>query len=257
MVPASGWKNALTEATLTIAPPPVSSIAVTAGAGGAQRAEEVQPHRPFELLVAGAEEAVHAQAHRADVVHEHVDPPVLLQSASDQLRGAVRGSEVDRDRGHPVEPVEGVGAAGAGDHEGAFTREGAHDRESDALARAGDDGDLAIESEVHGPVRPIYAEAAGVGAGAGASSLPSSQLSIDAATSSHPSPTMARWGRPSSSRYSVAADECSYFLYCAFDTDAGTVWSFSAPTISSGARCAFLKCTSVVGCRAKFANPAS
>src|SRR3954471_24623146 len=30
MVPASGWKNALTEATLTIAPPPVSSIAVTA-----------------------------------------------------------------------------------------------------------------------------------------------------------------------------------------------------------------------------------
>jgi hypothetical protein len=30
MVPASGWKNALTEATLTIAPPPWCTIATTA-----------------------------------------------------------------------------------------------------------------------------------------------------------------------------------------------------------------------------------
>jgi voltage-gated potassium channel len=50
-------------------------------------------------------------------------------------------------------------------------------------------------------------------AGSGASSTPLGQLSIAVATSSQPSPTMNRCGRPSNSSYSVLAGERSYNLY--------------------------------------------
>jgi len=41
------------------------------------------------------------------------------------------------------------------------------------------------------------------------------------------------------------------------ETDAGTVWSCSAPTIRSGARSPFSKCSLVGGWRWKFAKLAS
>ena len=48
----------------------------------------------------------------------------------------------------------------------------------------------------------------------------------------------------------------SYFSYCSRKSDAGTVWSLSAPTIRSGARSAFWKWTSLGGSRWKLASPA-
>ena len=47
------------------------------------------------------------------------------------------------------------------------------------------------------------------------------------------------------------------FSYCFRESEAGTVLSSLRSTMSSGARSAFLKCTSVGGFRWKFANPAS
>jgi hypothetical protein len=68
---------------------------------------------------------------------------------------------------------------------------------------------------------------------------------------------MPRCGRPANSRKSVCAGDFSYFSYCFFASEAGTVWSSLRPTISSGARSSFLKCTSLGACRWKLANPAS
>jgi hypothetical protein len=53
------------------------------------------------------------------------------------------------------------------------------------------------------------------------------------------------------------AGDFSYFRYWVAETDAGTVWSCSAPTIRSGARSPFSKCSLVGGWRWKFAKPAS
>jgi voltage-gated potassium channel len=62
------------------------------------------------------------------------------------------------------------------------------------------------------PTQDDYAVASRA-AGSGASITPSSQLSIAVATSSQPSPTMNRRGRPSKSSYSLLAGERSYTLY--------------------------------------------
>ena len=98
--------------------------------------------------------------------------------------------EVDLEGGDAVEAGERVDGARARDDRGSLGGERSHHRKADALARAGDDGDPSAELEIHHP--PPRAGAA--------SSTPSSQLSIAAATSSEPSPTMNRCGRPSNSR---------------------------------------------------------
>src|ERR1700733_108607 len=65
------------------------------GPAGPQGDEEVQLHRPGEVVVAGAEEAPGAHADGADVVDEHVEPAVFPGGVPDQPGGAVGGGQVD------------------------------------------------------------------------------------------------------------------------------------------------------------------
>jgi hypothetical protein len=82
---------------LTIVPPPWSSIALTAARGVAEGGEEVQLQRGFEVVVADVEESVQPQLDAADVVHEHVDPAVLLDGRVDEACGAGGIDEIERD----------------------------------------------------------------------------------------------------------------------------------------------------------------
>ena len=94
--------------------------------------------------------------------------------------------EVDGETADAVERLERLNRTGTGYDGRSLGREQASDGEADALAGAGDDRDLAGEREVH-QLAPF------------SSRTPSSQLSIAAATSSAPSPTTNRCGRPSNS----------------------------------------------------------
>jgi hypothetical protein len=113
-----------------------------ARSGGAQPGVEVHLHRPFEFLVAGAQEAIEADADRSDVVGQHVDAAVLVECALDEERRALRRGEVDRYRGDPVQWVEVVGAERSGDNVHAFGEERSGDGEADAFVGSGHDGDV-------------------------------------------------------------------------------------------------------------------
>ena len=97
-MPLSGWKNALTEATLTIAPPPCSTMAGIAARDARRVVKKFMLQRPLELLVAGGQEALETQPHRSDVVDQHVDATVLGERAIDEQRRPVARHEVDRHR---------------------------------------------------------------------------------------------------------------------------------------------------------------
>ena len=128
---------------------PASPSATMRRARRAQRGEEVHLHRPLELVVARAEEALEAQPHGADVVHQHVDAAVLVERALHELRRPVRAAQVDRHGGDAARGPRGCRGARAGDDARALVDERARDRQADALAGAGDDRDLAGELEVH------------------------------------------------------------------------------------------------------------
>jgi hypothetical protein len=92
------------------------------------RDHEVHLHRPFELLVAGAEESLYADSHRPHVVDEHVDPSVLVDRARDQLRGSIRCGQVARHAADSIDVVEGLHRAGAGDDARPLGGEGSGNR---------------------------------------------------------------------------------------------------------------------------------
>jgi hypothetical protein len=64
---------------------------VSAEPASAKRDEEVHLHRPREILVAGAQESLRPHPDGTDVVDQHVDLAVLLDSPPDQLRRPVCG----------------------------------------------------------------------------------------------------------------------------------------------------------------------
>ena len=129
------------------------------------RSAEVHLHRPGELVVAGAQEAIHPQPDGADVVDQHVDPTVLVDRALEQQRRAVRGDEVERHRGHAVDVLQGVDRARPRDHASALVGERPRDGQSDALAGAGDDGDPVGELQVHQPRLTVMPRATGAASG--------------------------------------------------------------------------------------------
>ena len=75
--------------------------------------------------------------------------PWRSSASCDQPFGAAGRDDVERDRGDTVELAQAVDRAGAGDHEGPFARERAHDGQADPLAAAADDSDLPAQFEVH------------------------------------------------------------------------------------------------------------
>jgi hypothetical protein len=76
--------------------------------------------------------------------------PVSLQRLANQALGPVRLDEVDVDSDHAVDPAERLGRQRAADDECSFSGEQFGDCEPDALARAGDDGHLAVQFEIRG-----------------------------------------------------------------------------------------------------------
>ena len=150
MTAPSGWKNALTDVTLTIVPPPRAHHRRDRRAGRAQRREEVQLERGLEVRVGGGQEAVEAQLHAADVVDEHVEAPVALDGVADQLSGALGIDEVHGEGRDALEPLQRRHRARAGDDARSLGGQLAGHGEPDPLARAGDDGDFARQLEVHG-----------------------------------------------------------------------------------------------------------
>ena len=150
MTAPSGWKNALTEVTLTIVPSPCAHHRGDGGARRAQRREEVELERGLEVGVADGEEAVEAQLHAAHVVDQHVEAAVLLDGVADQPGRTLGVGEVDGEGRDAIEPLEGRDGARAGDDVRSLGGELAGHGHTDALARAGDDRDLARQFQVHG-----------------------------------------------------------------------------------------------------------
>ena len=106
MVPPSGWKNALTEATLTIAPAPCSTMCASAARVARSVLKKFICIAHSKSSSVSGEEPVQAQPHRADVVDQDVDPPVLVDRPLHELRRTVRFGEVDRDGGDAIEALE-------------------------------------------------------------------------------------------------------------------------------------------------------
>jgi hypothetical protein len=124
--------------------------------------------------------------HRADVVDEHIDAPELVDGVAHELLGPVGVGEVDGDGSDAHDLLEGLDVARAGDHVGSLCRKLLGDRETDALARPRDDGDLVGQFKVHdqdttgrlvtlsrarGSGLELELELAGVNRGAGARCL--------------------------------------------------------------------------------------
>src|SRR3954468_853263 len=133
MVAASGWKKALTDATLTIAPPPCSIMAGTA-ARVARRAV-----KKFISI---------AQANSSSLVARNPSrrrrtAPTLLTSTSTRpcssrppptsRAGPSGAARSTRHRDHAVQAVEGVGGPRAGHHVRALVDERPGHGQPDAL----------------------------------------------------------------------------------------------------------------------------
>ena len=83
---------------MTIAPASLLEHRRDGRARRPQRGEEVDLQRRLEVGVAGREESVEAQVHRADVVDEHVDAAVALDRVGDEPFGPAGLREVDLQR---------------------------------------------------------------------------------------------------------------------------------------------------------------
>ena len=122
MVPPSGWKNALTEATLTIGRRPLQH----GRKGGARRRRAAKKficiaHWNSSSLV--PEETLKSQPDGAHVVHQHVDPAVLVERALHELRRPIRRGQIDRDGVDTDEGREALDGAGARNDVGPFRDE--------------------------------------------------------------------------------------------------------------------------------------
>ena len=62
---------------------------VTAARVARNAAKKFDAHRPFELLIARAEESFQTESDAADVVHKHVDAAVIVDRALDKLAGPI------------------------------------------------------------------------------------------------------------------------------------------------------------------------
>ena len=101
-----------------------------------------------------------AAAERGGVVDHDVEPAAGGGSLVDHDAGGVMVGDIDlpQDRlaAKGLDEAEGFlamcGRTSGNDDDGAFAREGDRDGAADALARAGDDGDLASEAGAHGDV---------------------------------------------------------------------------------------------------------
>ena len=117
------------------------------GTGGPQRSEEVELHRPLEVVVGDLEEAAQAEPNRSHVVDEHVEPTVFVEGAPDELTRRAGFGEVDRDPDDPRDALEAGDGASSRDDAGSFVGQRAGHCQPDALARASDDRDLAVQHE--------------------------------------------------------------------------------------------------------------
>jgi hypothetical protein len=120
----------------------------------AQRRHEVDGQRGRPVLVADRQEPVETRPDGTDVVDQDVEPVVPGDRLVDQVPRPVRLGQVDLDHvyveavGEQVELVAAVQRAG---HDGGtFLGQRSGDRETDALAGAGDHDDLAVQVQVHG-----------------------------------------------------------------------------------------------------------
>jgi hypothetical protein len=136
----------LTEAMLTIAPEPASTIAFSA-ARVARRAM-----KKFICI---------AHSNSSSLVPKNPSTriftaPTLLTSTSTRPNSStaratrpVGRRQVDGDRGHPLDPLEAGGRPRAGDDRRPLSGQLPGHGHADALAGTGDDRDLALEAEVH------------------------------------------------------------------------------------------------------------
>jgi hypothetical protein len=76
---------------------------------------------------------------------------VLLDCLAEETLGAIRVDEIHRDGGDPIDSFHGVNRARSGHDVRSLCGKRAHDRQSDALATAGYDGNLLVQFEVHQP----------------------------------------------------------------------------------------------------------
>jgi hypothetical protein len=120
------------------------------------RADHIDPQDAFPHLVGhGVEVVVGDHGSGTGVVHDDVEPSVVLDRSLDELRGA-------RGVGHVGLDVDGVGKIGCQLLAGCDRRRGVdHDasaafgecaghRGTDPARRAGDDRDLALQVDAHG-----------------------------------------------------------------------------------------------------------
>ena len=138
---------------LTTAPSPCAARCGTARLRQQERGRDVEPQRGFERTLARLEHRAGEPAAR--VVHQDVDAAELADRGVDEAVQIVGDGHVGAhretaaaacaDRGRSRVDV-GLGAGGTDDVGAGF---GQTDRNAgaDALARAGDDGDAAVESE--------------------------------------------------------------------------------------------------------------
>ena len=154
----------------------------------------------------------------------------------------------------PVQAVQVLGRPRPGDDVGALGDQRLGDREPDALVGAGDDRDLVSQVKVHRSRPPMWPARSPRPARRGRRRASCRPRRRPPASPRRPCGgadgprTRGSRSWPASARSACTAPSTA---------TPGTVWSSAAPTISSGARSAFLKWTSVGGCRWKFANPAS
>jgi hypothetical protein len=118
-------------------------------AGRAQCGEEVQLEGELEVLVTHLEETFESELDAADVVHEHVDTAVPVDRLRDEALRPAGFDEVGCDGGHAVDSFQRVDSQRAAHDPHPFSDERMDDGEADSLAGASDDGDLAVESELH------------------------------------------------------------------------------------------------------------
>jgi hypothetical protein len=124
-------------------------MSVTAARVARRAPVEVDLHRGLEVGIRERQEAVEVDVRRADVVDQHVDLAVALDRMRDQPARAFGVGQIDRQRGDVLEPFQRADRARAGDDERALGDELLDDRQADALARSGDDGDAVGQFKVH------------------------------------------------------------------------------------------------------------
>ena len=111
-------------------------------AAAQEHAFEIVVDLPVEILFRHFRHAARRRA--ADIVDEHVDPPVLLECSIDKPRRSGRVDEVDGVAADTLELFQRLDRERARDHVRAFGGQRTCDRQTDALACSGYDGNLAV-----------------------------------------------------------------------------------------------------------------